>query len=171
MRQRLNETCFNSKCGKSNSRWQCLTISAFFLDGRTHHACVLSCFSSVWRCVDPMDCSLPGSSLHGILLARILGWVAISFSRGYSPQSKSNWTENVSQITSHLVKKKKKNNKKNNTKFHSYFSFQKRRPSFISLKMQNQNLKIKYTFFFLLGAFVRFNLEVFFELCYTKTSR
>ena len=29
-----------------------------------------------------MDCSLPGSSLHGILQARILEWVAISFSRG-----------------------------------------------------------------------------------------
>ena len=30
---------------------------------------------------DPMDCSLPNSSVHGILLARILEWVAISFSR------------------------------------------------------------------------------------------
>ena len=29
----------------------------------------------------PIDCSLPGSSLHGILQARILEWVAISFSR------------------------------------------------------------------------------------------
>ena len=27
-----------------------------------------------------MDCSLPGSSLHGILQARVLEWVAISFS-------------------------------------------------------------------------------------------
>ena len=31
---------------------------------------------------DPMDCSLPGSSVHGIFQARILEWVAISFSRG-----------------------------------------------------------------------------------------
>ena len=31
---------------------------------------------------DPMDCSLPGSSVHGILKARVLQWVAISFSRG-----------------------------------------------------------------------------------------
>ena len=31
-----------------------------------------------------MDCSLPGSSVHGILRARILEWVAISFSRGAS---------------------------------------------------------------------------------------
>ena len=31
-----------------------------------------------------VDCSLPGSSLHGILQARVLEWVAISFSRGSS---------------------------------------------------------------------------------------
>ena len=31
---------------------------------------------------DPMDCRLPSSSVHGILQARILEWVAISFSRG-----------------------------------------------------------------------------------------
>ena len=34
---------------------------------------------------DSMDCSLPGSSVHGILRARILEWVAIPFSRGSSP--------------------------------------------------------------------------------------
>ena len=33
---------------------------------------------------DPMDCSLPGFSVHGIFQARILKWVAISFSRGSS---------------------------------------------------------------------------------------
>ena len=33
---------------------------------------------------DPMDSSPPGSSVHGISLARILEWVAISFSRGSS---------------------------------------------------------------------------------------
>ena len=31
---------------------------------------------------DPMDCSLPGSSVNGILQARILEWIAIFFSRG-----------------------------------------------------------------------------------------
>ena len=29
---------------------------------------------------DPMDCSLPGSSIHGICQARVLGWGAIAFS-------------------------------------------------------------------------------------------
>ena len=33
---------------------------------------------------DPMDCSLPGSSVHGILQARILEWIDIPFSRGPS---------------------------------------------------------------------------------------
>ena len=33
---------------------------------------------------DPMDCSLPGSSVHGIFQARVLEWAAISFSRGSS---------------------------------------------------------------------------------------
>ena len=30
---------------------------------------------------DPMDCSLPGSSVHGILQARVLEWGAIAFSK------------------------------------------------------------------------------------------
>ena len=34
---------------------------------------------------DPIDCSLPGSSVHGILRARILEWVAVSYSRGIFP--------------------------------------------------------------------------------------
>ena len=33
---------------------------------------------------NPMDCSLQGSSVHGIFQARVLEWVAISFSRGSS---------------------------------------------------------------------------------------
>ena len=33
---------------------------------------------------NPLDCSAPGSSVHGILQARILEWAAISFSRGSS---------------------------------------------------------------------------------------
>ena len=33
---------------------------------------------------DPMDCSLPGSSVHGIFQAIVLEWIVISFSRGSS---------------------------------------------------------------------------------------
>ena len=35
---------------------------------------------------DPLDCSPPGSSVHGILLARTLEWVAMPFFRGSSSQ-------------------------------------------------------------------------------------
>ena len=38
---------------------------------------------------DPMDCSLPGFSIHGILQARTLEWVALSFS-GKTPYYHSN---------------------------------------------------------------------------------
>ena len=40
--------------------------------------------SHVLLFVTPVDCSLPGSSVHGILQARILEWVAITFSTGSS---------------------------------------------------------------------------------------
>ena len=40
---------------------------------------------------DPMDCNPPGSSVHGILQARVLEWVAISFYRGPSPTRDRTW--------------------------------------------------------------------------------
>ena len=42
---------------------------------------------------DPVDCSLPGSSIHGILQARVLEWVTISFSRG------SSWPRGRTQVS------------------------------------------------------------------------
>ena len=45
---------------------------------------------------NPMDCSPPGFFVHGILQARILEWVAISFSRG------SSWPRDQTQV-SHIV--------------------------------------------------------------------
>ena len=47
------------------------------------HACVLSRVCRVWLW-DPMDCSPPGSSVHGLLQAKILEWVAMPSSRGSS---------------------------------------------------------------------------------------
>ena len=44
------------------------------------HAKLLQSCLTLW---DSMDCSLPGSSVHGILQARILEWVAVSFSKRY----------------------------------------------------------------------------------------
>ena len=40
---------------------------------------------------DPMNYSLPGSSVHGIFQARVLEWVAIAFSRGYSNTVALGW--------------------------------------------------------------------------------
>ena len=42
---------------------------------------------------DPMDCSLPGFSVHGIFQAIVLEWVAISFSR------ESSWPRDWTQIS------------------------------------------------------------------------
>ena len=41
----------------------------------------------------PMDCSLSGSSVHGIFQARVLEWIAISFFRG------SSWPRNRTQVS------------------------------------------------------------------------
>ena len=40
---------------------------------------------------DPVDCSPPGSSIHGVLQTRILEWVAVPFSR--EPSQSRNWTQ------------------------------------------------------------------------------
>ena len=44
---------------------------------------------------DPMDCSLPGSSVWGILQARILEWVAFSFSRTSSQPRDRTWVSSM----------------------------------------------------------------------------
>ena len=53
--------------------------------------CTVLCHSCPALC-DPMDCSPPGSPVHGIFQARTLGWVAISFSRRSSQPR--DWTHN-----------------------------------------------------------------------------
>ena len=50
----------------------------------TYGFSVVQSLSCVWLFCNSVDCSPPGSSVHGILQARILEWVAISFSRGFS---------------------------------------------------------------------------------------
>ena len=53
----------------------CLSFSV--VHAKSPHLCLTFC--------NPVDCSPPGSSVHGILQARILEWVAMPFSRGSSP--------------------------------------------------------------------------------------
>ena len=40
---------------------------------------------------DPMDCSLPGSSVHGIFQARVLEWGAVTFSFTFSSLTELTW--------------------------------------------------------------------------------
>jgi len=44
---------------------------------------------------NPMDCSLPGSTVHGVFQARILEWIAISFSRGTSQTRDWTWVSRI----------------------------------------------------------------------------
>ena len=50
---------------------------------------------------DPMDCSLPGSSAHGIFQARVLEWVAVAFSQVFCSCSK--WAQLMAVVCGLLV--------------------------------------------------------------------
>ena len=50
----------------------------------------------------PMDCSPPGSSVHGILQARILEWVAISFSKKNCTKKDLHDPDNQNGVLTHL---------------------------------------------------------------------
>ena len=54
----------------------CLSLGSFKSKSEVAQSCLNLC--------DPMDSSLPGSSVHWIFQARVLEWAAISFSRGSS---------------------------------------------------------------------------------------
>ena len=55
----------------------------------------LSCLT-LW---DPMDCSLPDSSVHGILLASVLEWVAMtSSSRSFQPSDRTQVSHNAGRF-------------------------------------------------------------------------
>ena len=76
-----------------NSKASVLRCSAFFLVQLSLLVLVLVAQSCLTLCdpMDCMDCSLSGSSVHGILQARILEWVSISFSRGSSKARDRAW--------------------------------------------------------------------------------
>ena len=60
--------------------------------------CVL-CAKLLQSCLtlcNPVDCSPPGSSVHRILQARILEWVLIPFSRGFSQPKDQTWISRIS---------------------------------------------------------------------------
>ena len=56
--------------------------------GLTLYLCVCAKLLQLYPTLcDSMDCSPPGSSVHGILQARILEWVAMPSSKGSSPRT------------------------------------------------------------------------------------
>ena len=61
------------KRGQYRMRWLDGIIDSIDMKVKVAQSCPTLC--------DPVDCSLPGSSVHGILQARILEWVADPFSR------------------------------------------------------------------------------------------
>ena len=80
------------------SNWNELPEGTIFNTDIYIHVCVSVPQLCLTLC-DPMDCNPPGSSVHGILQARILEWVAISFSKGSSWPG--DWTQ-VSHIAGRL---------------------------------------------------------------------
>ena len=64
---------------KSERFW---VLDSVLSDYCLHGGCAAKLFQSCSTLCDPVDCSPPGASVHGIPQARILAWVAVSFSRG-----------------------------------------------------------------------------------------
>ena len=77
------------KGNKTKKPWLCSDIHYLFpyLTGKKKGSEVTQSCPTV---CDPMDCSLPGSSVQGIFQARVLEWVAISSSKGIFPTQGSN---------------------------------------------------------------------------------
>ena len=68
------------------SKWRIILISSL-KNSQVKYVCACMHVKSLQSCVtlcDSMDCSPPGSSVHGILQATILEWIAMPSSRGSS---------------------------------------------------------------------------------------
>ena len=82
-------------------RYICSLFGLFCNNWRSYRKClyIFCCCCLVTKLgltlCDPIDCSLPDSSIHGISQARIQEWVVISFSRG------SSWPRDGTQVCSH----------------------------------------------------------------------
>jgi len=80
--------------------WQESKWCSFYWDWPCyrHSVSLCVCAKSLQLCPTlcyPMDCSLPSSSVHGILQARILEWVAVPSSRGSSWPRDRTWISHV----------------------------------------------------------------------------
>ena len=80
---------------RKDSYWITFRVVGVFFPIKVMHSFAQLC-PTLW---DPMGCSPPGSSVHGILQVRILEWVAIPFSRGSSePRSQTQVFRIVSRL-------------------------------------------------------------------------
>ena len=73
-------------------KWDCWVIWQFYFGALLNSRSSISC-PVMSDSLQPMDCSLPGSSVYEILHARILEWVAIPFSR------RSSWSRDQTQVS------------------------------------------------------------------------
>ena len=80
----------NSLCYSGGPCW----LSVLYVKVLVAHLCLTLC--------DPMNCSPPGSSVHGISQARILEWVAICFFGGLPTQGSNPNFLHYRQILYHL---------------------------------------------------------------------
>ena len=105
LKSSTTEECTNRKC----AAWLIFTkwtdvcsqhpdeeIECYWLTLKVWKSSVFSCLAaqSCPILCYPVDCSLPGSPVHGILQARILEWITISFSTAFS-YFWFNWHESV----------------------------------------------------------------------------
>ena len=90
------------ECGHCLVLWFWAMAKFLYTKKRLGILCLKVCACSVIQLCptlcDSMDCSLPGSSVHGISQARILQWVAIFFSRGSSWPKDWNCVSCISSI-------------------------------------------------------------------------
>ena len=92
--------------------------------------CMLYHFSCVQLFCDPMDCSRPDSSVHGILKARILEWVAMHSSKGSSRSKDGTHVSYVSCIGRRALYHQHHLGSPKNV-----YSFQEKKNAFVNIKI------------------------------------
>ena len=106
--RKLTYSCIQPSCGPATG------LSAWSVGQRSEYQSPHAwgsfpgqvCFKSLQSCLTfchPVDCSLPGSSVHGILQARILKWVAMSSSRECSQPRDQTCISSVSRISRRVL--------------------------------------------------------------------
>ena len=81
-----NTLPINAVCLLTTKKYICILYHAFVYVTSNVCVCVCVCLvpKSCLTLCDPMDCSQPGSSVHGICQVRILEWVVVPFSTDFA---------------------------------------------------------------------------------------